>query len=154
MLKQSHNSFRSTTPESIMTEKHVSYLSLCETIYIFGGIDTFNNLVSVDMRRKRSLNDKPMNSIICRKFSNSLFKVIFRNSSIILIESKTHSHLSSTFFLHFYISKTCWIFSDEYDCKHGLHARRGESNFLFNAFENLSGKSSSVENHSIKYGVS
>ena len=120
VLENCHDSFWSTAPESVMSEEHITDLSTSETVDIFLRVDTIDHSIRINMRGKWRLDDDPMYFIIFREISYYIFELILSDGGIVLIESKSHSDFSGSFFLHTDIGHTRRILSYEHHSEHRL----------------------------------
>ena len=62
--EERHDAFRSTAPETIMSEEHIADLCTSESIDILLGCDTLRDGIAIDMRWKWCLHDDAVNLLI------------------------------------------------------------------------------------------
>jgi hypothetical protein len=132
-----------------MSEEHIAYLSLRESIDIFLWVDTLGDGISVDMRGKWRLDDDTVYFLILREITDFSFEVRLVDSSRESIESEIHPDFTCALLLHTDIGETRRIRSHEYDREQGSIAHRRKSNLVFYIFEDGGCDETSVEEHAL-----
>lgn len=135
MPQEGHDTLRSTAPEAIMSEEHITDLCTSESIDILRRVDTLGDRISIDMRGKWCLHDDAMDLLIVREGSYFFFESSLIDSTRESIESEMHPHLTSTLLLHADIGLTCRILSHEDDGEHRSITCWCEGDLISNRFE-------------------
>ncbi len=145
--QKGHNPFRSTAPEAIVSEEHISNLLFRESVDILRWIDTLGDRISVDVRGEGSLDDNPMDFLISWEALDFFFEGSLIDGNRESIHSEIHPDFTSPLLLHADIGEARRILPDEDDGEHRSFLIWSEGDLIFYIFEDGSSDNTSVKEH-------